>query len=82
MRYIQILRELNKLNLVVQQLSNGTIAVDRFYTITDFPYDSVVETIFRYKYCGAHQTAYYSEFGTFDIETTTNIKSIIDNTVN
>lgn len=79
MRYIQILRELNKLNLVVQQLSNGTIAVDRFYTITDFPYDSVVETIFRYKYCGAHQTAYYSEFGTFDIETTTYIKSIIDN---
>ncbi len=79
MRYTENLRRLNKLNLITQQLSDGTIKVDRIYSIHDFPFNSVAETIFKMQYCGAHQTAYYREFGTFDIETTTYIKSIIDN---
>lgn len=79
MSYKQILRDLNKLHLVVQLLSNNRIAVDRVYSAYDFPYEQVAENIFRGQYCGAHETAYYREFGTFDIETTTFEKSIIDN---
>lgn len=79
MTYKQILSKLNSLQLVVQQLSNSTIVVDRFYTITDFPYDTVATYILSLRYCGARQTAYLSDFATFDIETTTYQRSIIDN---
>ena len=79
MTYAQILTKLNKLHFVVQLLSDDTIVVDRYYTILDFPYESVAQHILSLRYCGAHQTAYLSDFATFDIETTTFLRSIIDN---
>lgn len=69
---------LNKHGLCVQLLSNNTIAVDIIYTLEDFPFDEVCTKILKYRYCGHHQTAYLSDFATFDIETTTYLMSIID----
>ena len=69
---------LNKQGLCVQLLSNNTIAVDLIYTIKDFPFEEVFTKILHYRYCGHHQTAYLSDFGTFDIETSTYLMSIID----
>lgn len=64
---------------VEQTLADGTQRTDRIYTIHDFPYEEVCAKILSYRYCGKHQTAYLSDFGTFDIETTTYQMSIIDN---
>lgn len=64
---------------VTQTLANGTIQTDTIYSIYDFPYDTVCSKLLTYKYCGKHQTAYLSDFATFDIETTTYQMSIIDN---
>lgn len=64
---------------VIQVLADGTTRTDRIYTVANFPYDDVCSRILRLRYCGHHQTAYLSEFGTFDIETTTYQMSIIDN---
>ena len=69
---------LHKQGLCVQLLSNNTIAVDIIYTLSDFPFDEVCTKILKYRYCGHHQTAYLSDFATFDIETTTYLMSIID----
>lgn len=65
-------------NYVVQSLSNQLPAVDIIYTINDFPFEEVCSKILRMRYCGHNQTAYLSDFGTFDIETTTFQMSIID----
>ena len=65
-------------NFVVQSLSNQLPAVDIIYTIDDFPFEEVCSKILRMRYCGHHQTAYLSDFATFDIETTTYQMSIID----
>lgn len=63
---------------VTQTLSDGTIHTDRIYSIKDFPFEEVAIKILSYRYCGHHQVAYLSDFGTFDIETTTYQMSIID----
>ena len=65
-------------NFVVQSLSNQLPAVDIIYTIYDFPFEEVCSKILRMRYCGHQQTAYLSDFATFDIETTTYQMSIID----
>lgn len=64
---------------VTQTLANGEEVTDRVYNVYDFPFESVCAKLLRYRYCGAHQTAYIGDFGTFDIETTTYQMSIIDN---
>ena len=64
---------------VIQVLADGSTRTDRIYTVSNFPYDDVCSRILRLRYCGRHQTAYLSEFATFDIETTTYQMSIIDN---
>ena len=79
---IKPIQFLNKQNFCVQTLSNNTIAVDRIYTIYDFPYEETFNKILHYRYCGHHETAYLSDFATFDIETTTYLMSIIDNEPN
>lgn len=63
---------------VTQTLSDGTTCIDRIYSIEDFPFEDVATKILSYRYCGHHQVAYLSDFGTFDIETTTYQMSIID----
>ena len=73
------LQFLNSLHLIVQQLSDTTITVDKYYTIHDFPFEEVFTKILHMRYCGNHETAYLSDFGTFDIETSTYLMSIIDN---
>ena len=65
-------------NFVVQSLSNQLPAVDIIYTIDDFPFEEVCSKILHMRYCGHQQTAYLSDFATFDIETTTYQMSIID----
>lgn len=65
-------------NSVTQILSNGQEVTDTIYTIDNFPYIDVCTKILSYRYCGRHQTAYLSDFATFDIETTTYQMSIID----
>ena len=64
---------------VTQELSNGKIKTDTIYSVDDFPFEEVCARLLSYRYCGNHQTAYISDFGTFDIETTTYVMSIIDN---
>ena len=64
---------------VTQTLSDNTLHTDPIYTVKDFPYDEVCARLLSYRYCGNHQTAYISDFGTFDIETSTYVMSIIDN---
>ena len=64
---------------VVQELSNGQTVTDTIYSVDDFPFEEVCAKILSYRYCGHHQVAYLSDFGTFDIETTTYQMSIIDN---
>ena len=64
---------------VTQTLADGSSVVDRIYTIDNFPYDEVAQSILSLRYCGHNQTAYLSDFGTFDIETTTYQLSIVDN---
>lgn len=64
---------------VTQILANGQTATDTIYTVNNFPYLDTCNKILSYRYCGKHQTAYLSDFGTFDIETTTYQMSIIDN---
>ena len=66
-------------NSVTQVLSDGSTVTDRIYTIHDFPFEDTCAKILSYRYCGAHQTAYLSDFATFDFETTTYQMSIIDN---
>ena len=73
------LQFLNSQHLIVQQLSDNTITVDEYYTINDFPFEEVFTKILHMRYCGNHETAYLSDFGTFDIETSTYLMSIIDN---
>ena len=63
---------------VTQTLSDSTTRTDRIYSIKDFPFEEVATKILSYRYCGHHQVAYLSDFGTFDIETTTYQMSIID----
>lgn len=70
---------LHKQNFCVQTLSDNTIAVDRIYTLDDFPWEETCSKLLHYRYCGHNQTAYLSDFATFDIETTTYLMSIIDN---
>lgn len=70
---------LSQHNLVTQTLSDNSISIDRIYTIDDFPYEEVCEKLLKYRYCGKNQTAYIRDFATFDIESTTYQKSIIDN---
>ena len=65
-------------NFVIQSLSNQLPVVDIIYTIDDFPFEEVCSKILRMRYCGHQQTAYLSDFATFDIETTTYQMSIID----
>lgn len=76
---IKPMQFLNAQNLIVQLLANNKIVVDEIYTIHNFPFDEVCGKLLRYRYCGHHQTAYISDFATFDIETTTYLMSIIDN---
>lgn len=64
---------------VTQELANGEVVTDRIYSIEDFPFDETCARILSYRYCGHHQTAYLSDFATFDIESTTYQMSIIDN---
>ena len=64
---------------VTQILANGTEKTDRIYSIKDFPYEETCTRLLKLRYCGRHQTAYLSDFATFDIETTTYEMSIIDN---
>ena len=64
---------------VTQTLADGSTVTDLIYSITNFPYSEVCNSILKLRYCGRHQTAYLSDFGTFDIETTTYQMSIIDN---
>ena len=64
---------------VTQTLSDNSIVTDKIYSVTDFPFEEVCSKLLSYRYCGNHQTAYISDFGTFDIETTTYVMSIIDN---
>lgn len=64
---------------VTQTLANDEVVTDLIYSINDFPFDEVCAKLLSYRYCGHHQTAYISDFGTFDIETTTYQMSIIDN---
>lgn len=64
---------------VTQTLANNTIRTDTIYSIYDFQFEQVSETILKKPYCGHHQVAYLSDFATFDIETTTYQMSIIDN---
>jgi hypothetical protein len=63
---------------VIQTLSNGSTVTDVIYNVDNFPYDEVCAKILSYRYCGRHEVAYLSDFGTFDIETTTYQMSIID----
>ena len=63
---------------VTQILADGTTCTDRIYTIHNFPYEEACTRILKLRYCGRHQTAYLSDFATFDIETTTYQMSIID----
>ena len=63
---------------VTQTLSNGAVVTDKIYSIYDFPYEETCAKILSYRYCGHHEVAYLSDFGTFDIETTTYQMSIID----
>lgn len=63
---------------VTQTLADGQITTDRLYSVHDFPFGTVCDKLLRYRYCGAHQTAYIGDFGTFDIETTNYQMSIID----
>lgn len=70
---------LSQNNLITQQLSDKSITVDQVYDIYNFPYDDVCEKLLKYRYCGKNQIAYIRDFGTFDIESTTYQKSIIDN---
>ena len=62
-----------------QTLADGTEKSDPIYTVITFPFTEVCSEILKLRYCGHHQTAYLSDFGTFDIETTTYQMSIIDN---
>ena len=64
---------------VTQTLADGSTVTDTIYTIDNFPYDSVCQSILHLRYCGHNQTAYLRDFGTFDIETTTYQMSIVDN---
>lgn len=64
---------------VTQTLADGSIKSDTIYTVINFPFTEVCSEILKLRYCGHHQTAYLSDFGTFDIETTTYQMSIIDN---
>ena len=64
--------------IVTQYLSNDELSTDTIYSINNFPYEEVCASILRLRYCGRHQTAYLSDFATFDIETTTYQMSIID----
>ena len=64
---------------VTQTLSNNSTVTDEIYSVKDFPFEPVCAKLLSYRYCGHHQTAYISDFGTFDIETTTYQMSIIDN---
>ena len=64
---------------VTQTLSNNSTVTDTIYSVNDFPFEPVCAKLLSYRYCGHHQTAYISDFGTFDIETTTYQMSIIDN---
>ena len=64
---------------VTQTLADGTQVTDQIYSVNEFPYTDVCNKLLSYRYCGRHQTAYISDFGTFDIETTTFLMSIIDN---
>lgn len=63
---------------VTQTLADGQLTTDRLYSVHDFPFGTVCDKLLRYRYCGAHQTAYIGDFGTFDIETTNYQMSIID----
>ncbi len=62
-----------------QTLADGQLTTDRLYSVHNFPFELVCDKLLRYRYCGAHQTAYIGDFGTFDIETTNYQMSIIDN---
>ena len=64
---------------VTQILANGQEQTDTIYSIDNFPFEEVCAKILSYRYCGHHQTAYLSDFATFDIETTTYQMSMIDN---
>ena len=64
---------------VTQTLSNGCEVTDIIYSVEDFPFEETAAKILKRKYCGRNQIAYLSDFGTFDIETTTYLMSIIDN---
>ena len=64
---------------ITQYLSNNELRTDTIYSINSFPYEEVCSSILKLRYCGRHQTAYLSDFATFDIETTTYQMSIIDN---
>lgn len=64
---------------VTQTLADGSTKSDTIYTVITFPFTEVCTEILKLRYCGHHQTAYLSDFGTFDIETTTYQMSIIDN---
>ncbi len=63
---------------VTQYLSNDELRTDTIYSIHNFPYEEVCASILKLRYCGHHQTAYLSDFATFDIETTTYQMPIID----
>lgn len=66
---------------VTQTLANGTLTIDPIYSVGDFPYTDICNQLLQLKYCGRHETAYLQDFATFDIETTTYLRSmsIIDN---
>lgn len=64
---------------ITQTLADGTTKTDTIYTVINFPFTEVCSEILKLRYCGHHQTAYLSDFATFDIETTTYQMSIIDN---
>lgn len=83
MRSISTLRKrldwLSAQNLITQQLADKSITIDEVYTVDNFPYDEVCDKLLKLRYCGHNQTAYIRDFATFDIESTTYQKSIIDN---
>ena len=56
---------------ITQTLADDSTATDTIYTIENFPFDEVCDSILKLRYCGHHQTAYLRDFATFDIETTT-----------
>ena len=64
---------------VTQTLADGSTVTDTIYTVDNFPYAEVCQSILHLRYCGHNQTAYLRDFGTFDIETTTYQMSIVDN---